>query len=661
MKILARYRLEFLFALVVSLLCGLPSVIMKHKLHAEGRIYAPLVVTGVTALTYDEATCYAPSSRAALDGDLLTGDPEGYEHEDDPPRLGRGPLASWVGAVLGRLAGGSVPDGYELSRWFLPALCFFLTALACRQLGASAWVAVSASLLAIVAHDQLNLPLKLLISPHSVNLADHLHLFSSQRPIEYMRFPHPSLSWIFCIGALMALRALITSGKPLYIPLFAILLAALYYSYVFFWTFVVVVAILYGLWSGVTGRGRAALYVLLGLVIGSLLGAPVIAQALSPESYGFEAVNSRLAWGGAGITLAKQKFEIVLWLIFLIIYPKRRPEFPYLLAVAIAPYACVFGAKAVGQSLQDWHWIGRCWYIWMCLCFPLALWAISETPYSHPLLARMAGGLHRSLTGIAVALSVLVLAYGFNDHIRYALELADRYTLTRGQDAAFHWLNAHADADDVVMSASSETLALLPIYSHCNIYRPYALMTPADDEEQAKRFFITSALLKIKPAAIDRMLQPDDWLSGRTDGMEWWGIEWMYHTEAGVRGLPPKMIPTFNVLRHQMPTWDPLEIVDFYRVDYVWFGPFERQVSALDPEKTPWLTRVFNCDDVALYAVNPDRLFDPDKNAAYLEADQPNAQPTRHRHTKVRRRHVPRQSHRAPAGLDGAHPSISGP
>ena len=75
MKILARYRLEFLFALVVSLLCGLPSVIMKHKLHAEGRIYAPLVVTGVTALTYDEATCYAPSSRAALDGDLLTGKP----------------------------------------------------------------------------------------------------------------------------------------------------------------------------------------------------------------------------------------------------------------------------------------------------------------------------------------------------------------------------------------------------------------------------------------------------------------------------------------------------------------------------------------------------------------------------------------------------------
>ena len=646
---------------VVSVLCGLPSVLMEHKLRGEGRIYAPLVVSGVTGLTYDEATYYGPFCRTALDGDLLTGDPQGYEHEDNPPRLGQGPLGSWVAGLFARLTGGSVPRGFDLSRWILPALCFLLTALACRQLGAPAWVAVAGSLLAIVAHDQLNLALKPVLSPHDFSLADHLHLLGSQRPIEYMRFPNPSLSWLFCIGALMTLRALIASGKPYYIPLFAVLLGALYYSYVFFWTFVVMAAILYGLWSGVTGRSRAALYVLVGLVAGSLLGSPVIAQALSPESYGLEAVNSRLAWGGAGISLLRQKLEIALWLIFLVLYPKRRPEFPYLVAVALAPYACVFAAHAAGQGIQDWHWVGRCWYIWMCLCFPLGLWAISETHYSHPLLARFAGGLRHSLTGIAIALSVLVLAYGFNDHIHFGLDMADRYALTRGQDAAFRWLNAHADGDDVILSASCETLALVSIYTHCNIYRPYALATPADDEEQAKRFFIANALLKVKPEAIDRMLQPDVWPSGRTDGMEWWDIEWMYHTEAGERGLPPKMIPTFTVLRQQMPTWDPLEIVDFYRVDYVWFGPFERQVSALNPDNTPWLTRVLNCGDVALYAVKPDRLFDPDKNAAYVAADQPGAQPIRHRRMRVRRRHVPVRTHRAPAGLDRAHPAVPGP
>jgi len=156
----------------------------------------------------------------------------------------------------------------------------------------------------------------------------------------------------------------------------------------------------------VTGRGRAALYVLLGLFLGSLLGAPVIAQALSPESYGLEATNARMAWGGAGISLPMQKYEIALWLIFLILYPKRRAEFPYLLTVAVAPYACVFAAHAVGQGVQDWHWIGRCWYIWMCLCLPLALWAIGETTYPHPVCARLAGGLRRSITGIAIALSL---------------------------------------------------------------------------------------------------------------------------------------------------------------------------------------------------------------------------------------------------------------
>jgi hypothetical protein len=636
MRVLRQYRLEILFTFVISLLCGLPSIIMRVKLDREGKIYAPLAISGITGLTYDETTYYAGYCRDAYDGQWLPGDPLTWEHRNDPPRLGEGPLAYWAGALLGRLVKG-VPAGFDLSRFLLPALCFLFTALACRQLGAPGWIAVAASLLAIVAHDQLNLPLQVLASPRSVNIADHLHLYHSQRAIEYMRFPNPSFTWPFCVGALMATHAMISTRKFYYAVVLMLLVAALSYMYVFFWTFVIMAAALYALWAGMTGRGAAAMCILLALVVSGLLSAPLIAQLLAPASYGLTAVNARLAWGGAGISLAMQKYEIALWVIFLILYPKRRPEFPYLLAVAIAPYACVFASHAAGQHVQDWHWIGRCWYIWMCLCLVLAVWAIGETEYQIPLLRRVGGYVRRATVPFAMVLSALVLAYGFNDHIHFGLDMADRYTITRGEAAAFHWLDRYADPGAVVMSASCDTMGMVPVYTHCNVYKPYCLLTPADDQELAMRFCITNALLKVKPAAVDRMLQPVEWTQGRTEGAEWWNIEWMFHNEAGSRVLPERMKPVFATLRKQMPTWDPAEIVTFFQVDYLWFGPMERQVATLNPDGVPWLEKVFSQDDVTLYAVLSDMLVNPDKNAAYLEAETKNAKPARHRPVKVRR------------------------
>ena len=375
--------LPLVAAVIVAVLFGLPHAIMWHKLRAAGQTYTPLVVDGVQALTYDETTYYAPRVRDVLDGHPFSAAPADYEHKQSPPFLGVGVIGPLFVAALAKLLGGNVAGAFVLGDFLLPPISFLLIWVLCRRIGASTWVAIAAGLLLVIAHDQIRLPFVFAGNPSWQSLADHLHLHGSFGPVEYSRLIVPQFSYILFLLAVIGLYE--TGRKPRVSTalLAGLAVGSLFYSYVFYWTYVVVGAGLWALILVLQRKGEAAKALVGAVGLGCLLGLPVLLPLLGPAGFaGKEYLMARQSWAGRHIRLlTHHKYEWALLVTYFILYPARRREYPFVTSFVLAAYACLLGARVAHLNVQEWHWFGRCWYPWLSIALVLGVWARVEADY----------------------------------------------------------------------------------------------------------------------------------------------------------------------------------------------------------------------------------------------------------------------------------------
>lgn len=609
-------RTALLLALAVSLLFGLPHLLMWGQLRASGRPYHPLVVDHVTALTYDETTYYAPRVREIYDGHPLTADPAGWEYKGATAFAGVGVLPPLLLAPLTWLGHGDVGAVFALCDFLLPPLLFLLLLALGTALGIPFWVTTAGALLLLIAHDQITLPFALLAHPRWSVLADSLHLTASYRPVEYSRLTIPQLGYAFVLLALLGLYRTAEHPRVLTAVLTALALGALFYTYLFYWTWVVAGGGAYAGFLLLQRRPRAALALAGTLLGGCLVGAPVLWQALSPGGYVGQAfLEARQAWGGKTVNFAHHKYELAVWVLFLLLFPRRDRRFPLFLAFLLAPYLCLAGARLAHLHLQEWHWFGRCWYPWMALALPVAFWARVTEPCRHSACRRVRPWTRQHLLGpVLGALVVLCFAYGLHRHLRYGLSMAVHHTLSDGEEATYAWLRANAPADTVVAAADCNVLALLPVYTQCNAFLPYCLLSPASDEELLERFWILVRLLHLNDKAVQNFLAAERhtpegfWWPHR-----WWMKNWLFHTRYGELSdpLPPAVQRQLEKVR-TIVSQQPLEqVLTRYRLDYVWVGDDTAfNYCRQRPDTLPYLRQVLTSEGVTLYqVVSPAPLF----------------------------------------------------
>jgi hypothetical protein len=333
-------------ALLVAVICGGPHWLMWRQLHGQGKPYAPLVAEGVTAVTYDETTYYAPRIREVLDGHPFSADPFGWEHKGDRPYLGHSWIDALVTACLAAALGRSVPALYVVSDFILPPLAFLLTFLICRRLGAPLFVSIAGSLATVLAADQSTAPIAILAHPTWSQISGRLSPAYSTRPLEITRLTVPEFAYLLCAGALLGLlnthfaprlRRAIGTG---------VVIGLLFYSYMFYWSFVLVGGALLAVGSWFMKRERRSVpYLALALGIGVLIGLPILYQGLSPNGFADKAeLMARLDWGGRQADWGKQKYDLALLVALLALYPWRRREWVPLFSFVLAPFACILGA-----------------------------------------------------------------------------------------------------------------------------------------------------------------------------------------------------------------------------------------------------------------------------------------------------------------------------
>jgi hypothetical protein len=591
---------------VLSLLFGLPHLLMWQHLHAEGRPYLPLQVDHVTALTWDETTYYAPRIQEVFYGHPFTVDPCGWEYKQFPAFMGVGVLPALLLSPLAFLLHGDANAILIASSFLLPPLLLLALLALTRRLQVPFWVGLAGSLVLLIAQDQIVTPLLLLTRPSWPLLVDRLHLLAAYRPLEFSRFFVPEFAYLFLLLTLVGLVETLQRPRLLTGVATSLALGALFYTYVFFWTYLLAAAALWLVLLLLERRRAAARVLLLVVAGGVLLGLPVVVQLVASHGYVGKAVlEARQQWGGKEVLWHNRWPELVLLAIFLLLLPWRDRRASFLASFAIAPLLCIRGVQFLGLAVQDWHWLARCWLPWMSLALPVALYLRLTEPCRRSLWARWRPWLARhALTPFMVAISVLTLAYGFNDHVRFSQTMADWYSFTPAQQQAYAWLRQNTAPDSVVAAADCNVLALVPVYSHCNVYLPFCLVTPAPDQELMWRFWTTARLLDLGPEAIERFLAPEEWTpEGFWYPHRWWMVNWLFHTQFLRLTLPPAVRAQVDQVGAQVAQTPVSDLLPRYRLDYLWVDDTIRSYCRTSPDQQPYLRRVFTSGDISLYRV----------------------------------------------------------
>lgn len=493
-------------AILVGLVCGLPHFIRPAMLSREGRPYLPLVAESADAVTYDETTLYAPRIREVMEGRLFSADPHAPERPGDIPFLGNAWLDSLILGGLGLVLGRSVPAVFVFCDFVLPPLIFLLLFAICRRLGAELWVAICAAF--------------------AVLFIDRAELLGGPEPLKFTRLTTPEFAWVLTAGAILALILTWEQPRPRRAIAAGLLAGACFYSDPYSASFVLTGAILLACGAFASADQRRSVAMLgVALALGIALAAPVLRQVVSPE--GLTGKQDLLARNWPADIIApwsKYPLDALVLVTLLFLYPRRRRGFSPVLFFALAPWILAPTTEPFLLSEVSSLWITRCFQPWARLSLMLLLGAWM----TWLLLGRASGPdavrVQRRTRGAFIALSLLVVAMGAAQQARFSVQTAEKATVHPGDLQAIQQLAIRAESGDVVMCLDPDLAALIPVYTSCDLFLPYSLVSPLPTTELVDRAALTASAYGVPEERLRDLLsgspprQPRlrGWLFGRT-------------------------------------------------------------------------------------------------------------------------------------------------
>lgn len=565
------------WAVAIGLLVGMPRLAIPLLMHKPGYRYMPLVTKLAGMTDYDETAYYAPRIRDALDGHPFSADFGGWEHKSDRPFLGHGVVDSLVIALVGKLIHANTPALYAIFDFVLPPIAFLLVYGLARALLMPLWAAVLGATLFLLVPEASLMPVGAFTRPQDTVGAAFPGPLNC--PVELSRLLVPQFSGLMWYGALLALLLIWLRPTFRQAAALALLLGALCYSYTFYWTSVAVAAGLLAL-VGLLGAGRKAGWTIASaLAVALVLGAPVIWQDLSPDGYAGKAeLLDRLGRIGHQVQWSHEKVSGATLLALLLLYPKRRREYPFYAAALVAPFLCVLGAEAIGLGVQDSHWLFRAFEPVAALCLIHLAWHAAEGVRTwrfrrqgratDPPPRRLKPDLFFALA------AVVVLGYVAFWQTGYTAHMGSSFLVPSATCDALRELERSAPAGSVVVAMNEEALALIPVYTHCNVYLPYCIMSPASTDELITRAGITLAAYGTSPAAVHRLLERPR--KSYHDRYESWLGQWIFHRLLPHGGAPPALRAQTEAAAATRTLTDLVGPEARFRADFIWWGPEER-------------------------------------------------------------------------------------
>ena len=587
-----------ILSVAVGLIFGWPHLLTPVLQHAHGLEghYTPLYFDGANAVVIDELTRYAAKTRDVYDGHLWVDEVFAHEHRGRPS-----PYETLPHFLLGLATHltGSVPLTYALADFLFPPVIFLLIVVLVRRLTGSRAAGIMAGAGVLFGYQVLDYMPPTSRSDLAGMLYTLFYYRNGTRQLEFSRLIHPEMTFIFMLGAIIALYGALDTKRRAQFALSGLLGASLFYSFphyaVYYGMILALLALRYT-WLG--DRLRTTWLLLVGgLMI--LLALPYLVGLIRflrlPDSGAI--LDRAIIKSAQGVLVAQAKY-LALVALGVVLVREKDEAFWFVNLVLVAGVICLSLQGLTGRDIGAGYWLERM----------LKPWAVLVLSF---LAARVGGEWYRTrlLPRVAVILTAILLVSGLVTQSRYALFTYPVARLPHDFSQAFAWLDRHSKVDDVVLTTSLQMNCLLPAYTHNDLFIPNAFHTLTPTAEILNRFLVGFRILSVNPGEVEAILRDPAYYNrfmSRPPQTDW--MTYLTHAEyldraTGRLTLPESLVgralASYRSLDPSLPG-----LLDRYRVDYILISAREAGLVGQDRlRQADTLREVYRNDRIAILQV----------------------------------------------------------
>lgn len=421
---------------------------------------------------------------------------------------------------------------------------------------------------------------------------------------------------------------LLKSERRKYAVLAGVFYGLLFYTYTYYWIYGTIVLGIIFLSSLLRRKYRTARYSTISLAIGGGISLYYWMTYFAAQRLPWiETYLNRTGWiesGGHQFRTSQWFFYIVVVVLLVILYRycKARARmfiFDFLAVLLIAGVVGLNIQVFTGTNVQPVHWYLRIIFIPLALSFLMCAQCVFERVEKK--------GLGRPLTVIVWILALSVLGGSASDAYAFAKIRFHTFEQPTGVMPSVLWMNEHLPRDAVVLTPIPYSSELFLYYTPAKIFLPKAAGTMAGEDEMIERLFILYSLYGIPASTLDAELRNDTlaqtFIQRQFPATHMALFDYLYFQQfysqaldASINIVPGADAPPGLKVDQIVSSYGayPFDISDLgkkYKVDYLYLGPLEKEISTADFDEMPDLEKVYDVDGVRLYKIQKTEAVPP--------------------------------------------------
>lgn len=555
-----------LLSLIIGIIYILPHILFAIEMKGNYRIFF--------AAEDEETEVYTSRIREVYDGHYYISDPFLYEGKSKPHF--RSYLSELILGLFGKVFHLPITSLFILNNFIFPVAVFLLIFYFLFLLTKSVNLSLAgSSFILLVQFPEI---LRLLINGTNTEL-----LFS--------RAVNPSISFIFFILCLIFTYKSLRDIKPLGTFFSAAFFGVIFYTDPYYWSHIAIgysLFFFYLLSKRKLKELRAQTLIILGGLIISVPYWINAARVIKLPFFDELIMRSGLYYSHKPLLLKTPIFAALLLLFF---YKNKDFNFYFLGSFLIAGLLGMNQQVISGKDLESWHWY---YYTEKQLTIMSGiLLAKNFLAGESNFLQRIGRGFNKKI--FLISCFILIIMSGLYTQLYYYRNSKEGQKKRQFLYDAFLWLNKNTEPESVVLASGAVSL-ILPVYTHNNVYiAGYIYESIIPDLEIMERFFVFGRIFGMdKGRMTDYILRHKEAFFGmRLAYRQYKNIEDFFESNR----IPEIISENYKNSRQE----DILSLLKRFRLDYIFYSPYEREVASADLDKHQFLNKVYDKNNVQIY------------------------------------------------------------
>jgi len=481
-----KFKWSIFIALIVGLLYLAPHIYFSYT----SKYYNPLS-TQVGNLHIDEAL-YAAGIMEVLEGRLVPSDLNVYEHKGNIFFFD--PLPFIIMSAPALLIG--IKNTIVLSYFVFSIAAFLLFYYLSFLFLKNKQLSVISGLVLLFFH-QLFVPPRISLAEIYNHLTANL-LNLGEKPISLFlaRFVQPQVSIIFYFLTIILLYLSLKKNKLIYYILTGLCFALTFYSYFYYWTYLLVFLTLVFLLSAFKKQTDKIKGLLVSIFLGIFLAIPYFINLIKVKSF---EITARTAIEIGHFIETISLFYFLLYGLFYFICKKKDENFRLFSLLYFSGIVCLNIQLLFGFTIQNNHWNSRA-IIPVFIIF--LLYSLKEVYERLNLHSKM----KQYSKPLLLASIIMLILLATNIQFQNVKKLHNKYSFSDSEYELVQWLSKNTPKDSVILTTNLTWNFWIPAYTKNNVYFPYGVASLCSNKEMIERFILTYKLFNISDEHVEEKL-----------------------------------------------------------------------------------------------------------------------------------------------------------